>query len=138
MRADELNLSNTKTLKIIHNMKKIIKLTTIIMMMFVSSTHLALASPYCNKIAEIADSNASVYAIDLKIKIIGKKKARIHFYSAPDPSCKLSAFVIPSDQVTIVRDFKNNNQQWYKVIYENPGNASMTQGWITESNLDIP
>lgn len=95
----------------------------------------AWASPTCDKLAKIADLNASNYGDEATALIQGKKGARVYFHTAPSAQCKSKAFIIPNDKVAILQDIVSNNETWAYVSFVNNKTSKITQGWIKKNSL---
>ena len=95
----------------------------------------AWASPVCDKLAKVAQANASNYGDEATALIQGKKGSRNYFHTAPSSQCKSKAFIIPNDQVLILQDIISNGESWVYVLFVNDNTSQITQGWIKKSSL---
>lgn len=113
-------------------MKKILILTTT--MIFSVG---AWASPYCDRLAKIADDNGLMFGTKYSFIVKGQKGFRTYFHSAPSNECKIkNLFVIPKDSVIAYQEFKNENQTWLYVMYiDKDGNDTI--GWVKERDFKI-
>lgn len=95
----------------------------------------AWASPTCDKIAKVAQANASNYGDEATALIQGKKGSRNYFYTAPSNQCRSKAFIIPNDKVLILQDILSNGESWAYVSFVNNKTSQITQGWIKKNSL---
>lgn len=96
----------------------------------------AWASSNCDKIASIAQANASNYGDTKTIALIdGKKGTKAYFHSAPLNQCKLNPFIIPGDRVQVLQDIYSNGESWAFVVFIRSDTQTITQGWIKKSHL---
>lgn len=111
-------------------MKKLILLSLIAF-----SCSVANAKATCSELGNIADNNyVELDALELQ-KFIGSKGQREYFYSAPSSQCKLNkVFIIPNDVVTAYYTFKNENKNWFYVVYTSR-EGKKTAGWVTKNNF---
>lgn len=83
----------------------------------------------CQDISGLMDSQA-IMVHPLAGYLVGGKE-RLHFHSAPFPSCSTETFVVPGDHLTARLRFDT----WIFVTYIHPITGESSEGWVKDIQL---
>jgi len=115
-----------------------LKLNLLICLACLISAETSWAKQDCNQLNEIAKKDGPLYLSKKPTyQVIGNKGFRTYFYSAPSNACKIkSLFLIPKDNVYAYQEFKNGNETWIYVMYQDK-NDTYPSGWMKKSDFRI-